>query len=78
MAKAKTFAARLIAAREAKGLSRNELARIADLTRQTMSNLERGIGKPTWETVQALARALGVSCEEFVTPPPVDKKDSAK
>ncbi len=70
MAKKKpvTFAARLVAVRESKGLSRNELWKLSGVSRQTLSKLERDLAQPTWETVQALAKALGVSCEEFAVP----------
>jgi hypothetical protein len=32
-------------------------------------DLEQGRNKPTWETVLALASALGVECTAFTTPP---------
>jgi transcriptional regulator with XRE-family HTH domain len=75
-----TFAARLTALREAAGVSQYRLAQLSGITKQTISNLERGETSPSWETVQLLAKALGVSCEEFVSedvqppePPPVKR-----
>ena len=63
-----TFAAKLAEQREAAGLSQYALARKSGLTKQAVSRLELGTRSPSWETVQLLARALGVSCEEFTDP----------
>ncbi|HEX5270553.1 MAG TPA: helix-turn-helix transcriptional regulator [Gemmataceae bacterium] len=78
--KSDTFAGRLTALREAAGISQYRLAQLSGITKQTISNLERGETSPSWETVQLLAKALGVSCEEFVVediqppePPPVKR-----
>jgi transcriptional regulator with XRE-family HTH domain len=74
-----TFARRLTELREAAGLSQYEVAKRAGVTRQTLSRLEMGESVPSWPTVQALAKALGVSCEAFQTDteaatPPAKKK----
>jgi transcriptional regulator with XRE-family HTH domain len=63
-----TFASHLTRLREAAGLSKYRLARLAGLSTQALSNLELGAREPTWVTVQRLASALGVSCEEFTDP----------
>jgi transcriptional regulator with XRE-family HTH domain len=63
-----TFADRLRALREEAGLSQYALARQAGLSKQGLSRLELGEREPTWQTVQLLALALGVSCERFVDP----------
>jgi transcriptional regulator with XRE-family HTH domain len=63
-----SFADRLKEVRERKGLSQYALARIAGLSKQGLSNLELGAREPSWDTVQRLALALGVSCTEFVDP----------
>jgi transcriptional regulator with XRE-family HTH domain len=42
------------------------VSRRAGLPRQTVSRLEMGSSVPSWTTVQALARALGVDCTAFV------------
>jgi transcriptional regulator with XRE-family HTH domain len=69
-----TFASRLAALRGAAGISQYRLAQISGVAKQTLSKLEMGETAPSWETVQLLARALGVSCEAFmiddVQPPP--------
>jgi transcriptional regulator with XRE-family HTH domain len=86
MAKKQTaFADRLTALRDAAGISQYRLAQLSGLTKQAISRLERGVGQPSWETVQALARGLGVSCEAFMIepeepppPPPAPKKPGRK
>jgi transcriptional regulator with XRE-family HTH domain len=70
MARQQTFADRLRAAREKAGVTPYRLAQLSGITKQAISRLESGQSQPTWDTVQALARALGVSCEAFTTPPP--------
>jgi transcriptional regulator with XRE-family HTH domain len=70
------FAKRLRELRDAAKMTQTELAERAGSHRQTIAQLETGVRKPTWETVQALARALGVSCQAFETeqPEPPAKK----
>jgi transcriptional regulator with XRE-family HTH domain len=63
------FAGRLKELREQAGLSQKSLAEKAGLVTSAVGHLEQGLRKPTWETVLALAKALGVSCEAFTTPP---------
>jgi transcriptional regulator with XRE-family HTH domain len=72
---AETFAGRLTALREGAGLSQYEVSKRSGLPRQTVSRLEMGSSVPSWPTVQALARALGVSCVAFQddAPPPAAK-----
>src|SRR5689334_5033182 len=60
------FADKLRALREAAGISKYELAKRAGLSKQELSRLELGQREPSWATVQALAKALGVTCEAFV------------
>jgi transcriptional regulator with XRE-family HTH domain len=64
---AETFGQVLKRLREAAGLSQMDLAVASKLNLFTVAKLEQGQREPTWATVQALAKALGVSCEEFVT-----------
>lgn len=60
------FGIRLGALRAQAGLSLAELARRASLTVDAISRLEHGSRRqPNWETVLALAHALGVSLEAF-------------
>src|SRR4051794_1398119 len=68
MATSNHFATQLQSLREAAGLSQYELARRTGLTRQTLSRLEMGDREPGWETVQLLAKALGVPCTDFIDP----------
>jgi transcriptional regulator with XRE-family HTH domain len=64
---AETFADRLKSLRERTGVSQYRLAQLAGLAKQTVSRLELGQIRPSWETVQALARGLGVEVGAFVT-----------
>jgi transcriptional regulator with XRE-family HTH domain len=59
------FGARLKQLREAAGLTQGGLAERAGLHKLGVAKLEQGLREPTWATVQALARALGVSCSAF-------------
>jgi transcriptional regulator with XRE-family HTH domain len=61
------FAARLRQLRADAKLTQEELAERSGAHRQTIARLELGTRQPTWETVQLLAAALGVSCEAFQT-----------
>jgi transcriptional regulator with XRE-family HTH domain len=61
----KTFGEILRDIRSNNDLSRVELAERAGLAPDAIASLEQGRRKPTWETVQALCRALGVSSETF-------------
>ena len=54
--------------REKKGLSQEKLARIADVSNNTIVNIESGKQKnPTIETVSKIAKALGVAIEELIS-----------
>src|SRR5689334_12631054 len=59
------FAARLRQLREAAGLTQAQLAARAGMNQFGVAKLEQGVTTPYWETVLALARALGVTCLEF-------------
>jgi transcriptional regulator with XRE-family HTH domain len=63
------FAGRLRELREAAGLSQQQLADKAGLTRDGIAQLERGRRQPAWATVLALAGALGVDCNAFTQAP---------
>jgi transcriptional regulator with XRE-family HTH domain len=66
---AEWFAGRLRELRERAGLTQQQLARKAGLDKDSVSRLERARWQPTWETVVALAGALGVDCTAFLQPP---------
>lgn len=63
--KPQPFGAVLKALRERAGLTVQELAEAASLTRQAVHNYESGARKPTWDAVQALAAALKVTTDTF-------------
>jgi transcriptional regulator with XRE-family HTH domain len=67
VAEPNTFAARLTELREKAGLSQYKLAQLSGVSKQTISQLEKGEGDPSWDTVKKLAHALGVSIDEFDT-----------
>lgn len=70
MTNASLFSGRLRELREAAGLSRKELADKAGMRSEAgVRNLEQGIRSPTWETVLALAKALGIDCTAFTEAP---------
>ena len=60
---------RLRALREAHGYSQEALARLAGLSRPTLSHLEGGVRGAQPSTVERLARALGVNPEELAGEP---------
>ncbi|WP_141325573.1 helix-turn-helix domain-containing protein [Myxococcus sp. AB025B] len=55
--------------RERADMSLSELARRADISKSTLSQLESGAGNPSIETLWALAVALGVPFSRLVDPP---------
>jgi transcriptional regulator with XRE-family HTH domain len=71
------FAGRLRELREAKGWTRNQLAEAAGMAMDGIAHLELGRRKPTWDSVLALAEALGVDCTVF-TQPPADREPSGR
>jgi transcriptional regulator with XRE-family HTH domain len=72
-----TFAVKLKRLREAAGLTQPQLAERAGMHQFGVAKLEQGLRQPTWATVQALAAALGVSCEAFQDRPPRRRKGGA-
>jgi transcriptional regulator with XRE-family HTH domain len=55
----------LKAIRERVGMSQDRLARAADLSTSAVAKLEQGLVEPSWATVRALCKALGVPCAAF-------------
>jgi transcriptional regulator with XRE-family HTH domain len=55
--------------REARGLSQQQMAKLAAVPRPTWSNLESGAGNPTLSILVKVASALSVSIEELLGPP---------
>lgn len=53
--------------RKAKDLSQDKLSRLADVSHATIIKIESGgIQNPTIDTVQKIAKALGVSLDDLV------------
>src|SRR5207302_9713946 len=69
MSEAKWFPGRLRELREQAGLTQEQLAERAGLTRDGIAQLERGRHGPSWETVVALVKALGVDANAFLQEP---------
>jgi DNA-binding XRE family transcriptional regulator len=63
------FAGRLRELREAAGLTQQQLAERAGMAWRTITHLEGGDRKPSWETVLTLCAALNVGCQEFAKEP---------
>jgi putative molybdopterin biosynthesis protein len=59
---------RLRTARQARGLSQQQLAGMAGVTRQAVSAVESGHSDPSLRVALALARALGMTVEELFGP----------
>jgi transcriptional regulator with XRE-family HTH domain len=55
--------------REARALSQQQIARIADMPRATWANLESGAANPTLAVLVKVAQALQVRLEELIEPP---------
>ena len=55
--------------RKARGLTQEQLAKIAGLPRTTLSHIESGEGNPSLKTLSKLALALGVPYEELLMTP---------
>ena len=53
--------------REAKGLSQEKLARLADVANNTLIKMESGENKnPTLDTLKKVAKALDVSVDDLI------------
>jgi DNA-binding XRE family transcriptional regulator len=60
--------AQLRLARQARGLSQQQLAGVAGVTRQAVSAVESGHSDPSLRVALALARALGMTVEDLFGP----------
>lgn len=49
------------------GITQEALAYRSGLTVASLSRIERGVTSPSWASVQAIARALGLTPIEFAT-----------
>jgi transcriptional regulator with XRE-family HTH domain len=68
----KFFGARLRELRNKADLTQMELAQKAMIARSFVAKLEAGQHVPSWDTVLALAAALGVDCTAFQEAAPAD------
>jgi transcriptional regulator with XRE-family HTH domain len=55
--------------RKTRGLSQQQIAKLAELPRATWANLESGAANPTLQVIAKVAAALQVSFEELVSAP---------
>lgn len=63
-----TFAENLRRFREARGLSKTELANAAGLNKMAITRYEKAERTPVWPAVVRLAHALGCSTDDFEEP----------
>ena len=61
--------------RERAGLSQQALADSAGMHVLGVAKLEQGLREPGWSTVLALAKALGVTPNDFLPPPETARKN---
>lgn len=59
-------AARVAELRDQRGLSQEALAKKARINRVTLARLERALHPPTLDTLERIARALGVTLVDLV------------
>ena len=59
------FAAQLKTIRKSRGLTQDELAQLIDRSADAVSNLERGLALPSFETLERLTKKLDVPVREF-------------
>ena len=62
----KKVAARVKELRQARGMSQEALAKLAKINRVTLARLERAMHPPTLDTLERIARALGVELIDIV------------
>jgi len=67
--KAEWFGLRLKELRNAKKWTQQKLADQAGLKVGGVRDIEQGINNPTWPTILALCKALGVGCTAFTEEP---------
>ena len=72
------LAANLRQLRQARGLTQQQMAKLAKLPRATWANLESGAANPTLAVLHGVAVALQVSLEELIAQPRADATHYAK
>ncbi|HLU67068.1 MAG TPA: XRE family transcriptional regulator [Kofleriaceae bacterium] len=63
------LARNIVQLREARGMTQQQMAKLAGLPRPTWANLESGAANPTLGVLIKVAAALQVSLEELIAPP---------
>lgn len=53
--------------RESAGMTQEQLANECNVIRQTISNIECGLSRPSVETAKLIAKVLGISWTDFFT-----------
>lgn len=66
---ASNLAANIRQLREARGMTQEQMSRLADIPRPTWANLESGQSNPTLSVLVKVAGALSVPLEELIAPP---------
>lgn len=51
--------------RESAGMTQEQLANECNVIRQTISNIECGLSRPSVETAKLIAKALGIAWTDF-------------
>jgi transcriptional regulator with XRE-family HTH domain len=64
-----TFPEKLRLARESVDMSQKDLANESGVSQQAIASYELGTRNPNWAAVQALANALGISCNDLTDDP---------
>ena len=64
MSKDNVFGKKLKLIRKSKGLTQEQLAELADVHEKHISKLELGLYKPSYDTLQKIYKALGLSTED--------------
>jgi len=67
MTKSSTLSKNLKIIRQNKGISQDRLSKLADLSLNTVVNIESGLNpNPTIETLTKIAKALGVGVDDLI------------
>ncbi|MFN4073763.1 MAG: helix-turn-helix domain-containing protein [Thermus sp.] len=72
----KQIGARVLAYRKRIGLTQEELAEASNLHRSYVSQLERGLVNPSFQSLARIATALGVSVCDLLCPTDVEEAES--
>lgn len=59
----------ILVLRDKKGLSQSQLAKLADIPRSTLTNIESGSGNPSLQNLARISLALQVGIEELLSRP---------